>query len=272
VGLSVDKYKGVEASVILSLTRRVGLEFIELTQSALEEVEKIIPKMEGVRAGFHLPLIHDNGWDFSCIDHREKIDRLIGLINRYWRSLNLVHCVAHPPEPFQAKTPVTTSVPFLFENLARLEPSLVIENVPGWTAAEFDRFYEEARRALGSKVAGLCYDAPHHYLTGVDPIEAFHRYNGHIRYVHLSDCSPTEDLHLPFGRGGVLPIDLILQTLKTQGFEGYITLELLPRSIDDLEPVIQSYLKVLKVFRKGKYLSTKVRLIFLLPLLRKLLS
>jgi sugar phosphate isomerase/epimerase len=93
-----------------------------------------------------------------------------------------------------------------------------------------------------------------------------------IRCIHLSDCGPAEDSHLPFDSGGVLPITDFLSLLVKMRFKGTINLELQPKSISDLEPVLKSYLKVLRHFKKGKYWKTKARLMFFTPMIRMLIS
>ena len=272
VGLTIEKYKGIEPSVLLSLAKRLGLEFVEITKSVFEDLDRVVPKMRRMKAGFHLPLIHDDGWDFSCPAYREEIDQLVQLINRHRKELHILHCICHPPEPFLSKVPIETSVDFLFENLRKLETPLYLENVPKLPLEDYLRLYRQAQSSLGDQLAGLCFDAAHYYLEGINPITQLENLNGEIGCVHLSDCNREQDLHLPFGQGGELPLDGILATLKKQNYDGYINLEIMPRSLDDLEPVVASYLRVLRPFRPGKYYRTRIKMFFLLPIIRKLIS
>jgi sugar phosphate isomerase/epimerase len=95
--------------------------------------------------------------------------------------------------------------------------------------------------------------------------------NGKINFIHLSDCRKGFDAHLPFGLAGDLPIDDILEILREQNFQGIINLELLPRNLKDIKPLIDSYLKVVRNFDRMKYLKSKLMLVLNAPpLMRKM--
>ncbi len=67
-----------------------------------------------------------------------------------------------------------------------------------------------------------------------------------------------------------LPLE-ILSILKEQNFQGIVNLELLPRNLQDIKPLINSYLKVVRNFDRMKYLKSKFRLILSAPpLMRKM--
>jgi len=272
VGLTVQSYKGIETSFILALVKRFGLEYVEITKSVFEEVDKIIPLVRKIRTGFHLPIICEDNYDFSCPAHEQDINQLIDLLSMHWRDLNIRYILAHPPEPKEARSPIETSIPYLFENLSRLPTHVFIENVPSWDVAAFDQFLSDAKKALGKKLSGICFDAPHFFIKSVDPLVQLTRYQDQMKCVHLSDCIEGVDRHLPFGTEGRLPIDDFLNALKAQHYNEYIDLELLPRTLDDLPYVIYSYLKVLKKFRPLKYYRTKIRTLVILPVIRKLLA
>ena len=272
IGLSVEKYQGIEPSVLLALAKRFGLEHVEITNSVFEDLAGVKRQIDGISSGFHLPIIEIDNFDFSCLEHKNKIDIVISHLNENWQDLNIVYCVAHPPEPDSVKSDIKTSESFLLENLARLEAPLVLENVPTWKKIEFDELYQKAKETLGEKLLGLCFDAAHCYLGGEDIESWFKEIYPEVRCIHLSDCGPSEDLHLPFDSGGILPIAEFLVMLEQMEFNGTINLEIKPNTLNDLEPVLKSYLKVLKHFRKGKYWKTKVRLMFITPMIRMLIS
>jgi len=271
VGLTVQKYQGMESSFILVLARRFGLEYVEISHDVFEELDKVIPLVRGLRVGFHLPIICEDGWDLSCVGYRDRINQLIHFLNRYWKSLNIKYILSHPPEPEETTAQIETSESFLIENLKKLPTNIFIENVPTWQHDRFVRFYTEAKSTIGKKLSGICLDAPHYYLSGENPLKYIEYWNNQIKCVHLSDCTRGHDLHLPFSCGGDLPIDAILDSLEKIGYNQYIDLELLPKTFNDLPYVIYSYLKVLKKFRPFKYYRTKIRVLFIFPLIRRLL-
>lgn len=272
VGFTIERFRGIEPSVLLGLTRLLGLEYAEITRTVFDELERVVPRIRHVRTGFHLPLVHDDGWDFSCANAQSEIDRLIGLVNTHRKALRITHCIAHPPEPELAAEEVQSSPETLLRNLARLDLPIYLENVPGQSMDEFLALYGRAKDVLGPQLAGMCFDASHCYLIGLDPIAQLQALNGHIGIVHLSDCRADADEHLAFGLGGVLPIAAILTTLRALGYRGLVNLEILPRSLEELPPAIDSYLMVLRALHPRKYLSTKLRMMVIRPFLSRLIA
>lgn len=272
VGFTIESYKGLEPSFLLSVVKYFGVEFVEITKTVFDEVNRVIPRMQGIQAGFHLPLVHDDGWDFSCSDYQSEIDEVIDNINQYREQLHIVHCISHPPEPWNSNSPQNTSFDLLLHNLGRLEVPVFLENVPHGPYDDYLMMYERAKTELGNQFLGMCYDGPHYFISGTDPIARLAELDGKIGCVHLSDCHPDDDAHLPFDVGGEFPTDQVLEQLKRMNFDGYINLEIRPRSLHDFSAVINSYLKVLKPLRKGKYLRTKARLMLLRPLIRRFID
>lgn len=273
VGITVDKFRGLPPSVLLSVIRKMGVEFIEITKSVFDELPAFLEQLGEIKTGFHLPNLHDAEYDFSFHDREGEIQKLIGLINRHHRDLHIQYCLSHPPENRRSNWTMDQLIDYLLSNLAQLEVPIILENIQSWDMARFDRFYQRAQAVLGEKLIGQCFDAPHYFLQGEDPVEYLKLQNGKINFIHLSDCRKNFDAHLPFGLTGELPIDDILAILKDQRFHGVINLELLPRSIKDVKPLINSYLKVVRNFDRMKYFETKVRLIWYAPpLLKKMRS
>jgi len=272
IGLTIESYKGLEPSLLLNIVKYFGVEFVEITKTVFEDVDRVIRSMQGLKAGFHLPLVHDDGWDFSCPEYQPEIDKIIDNINRHRKSLHLLHCISHPPEPWNSNSPPNTSFDVLLQNLSRLEVPVFLENVPDGPYNEYLSMYERAKTKLGGQLLGMCFDGPHYFVSGLNPVAQLIELNGKIGCVHLSDCPRNEDAHLPFDVGGEFPIDQILEQLKTLNFDGYINLEIKPRSLYDFGAVLNSYLKVLKTLRKGKYFRTKARLLLLRPLIHRFID
>ncbi len=272
VGFTVDKYEGLMPSVILSGLKMVGVQYVELTKTAFAEVEAISKKMRGLRAGFHLPLIHDDGWDLSCPDFKEQIDEVIGNVNRYKDDLRIQHVIAHPPEPEASDHAINSSLEFLLENLSRLQVPVYLENVPSGTPEDLKGIFTKAKQKLGNQLAGVCFDAPHFFVTGYDPVTQFRQLDGQIGCVHLSDCFRNDDVHLPFNKGGELPIDTLLSVMKERNFRGYVTLEIKPESLRDIHAYIESYLKVLASLSFTKYIRAKARWFLIRPLVSHFIS
>lgn len=269
VGLTIEKFRGVEPSILLNFVRMVGVRFAETTESIFDDLASVLRVKKQVKLGLHLPIVEEDGYDFSCVAAKDRINHLIENVNNHWRELDLQYCLSHPPENHVHKVKGPVSKEFLFENLKRLEPPVIIENIQEVSGFKFSPFYEEARKALGEKLWGMCYDGPHAFLSRPDWLDLYEEFKQEIRVVHLSDCSKTDDLHMPFGQGGALPLDELLMRLQRDAYNGIINLELLPKSLKDLQPVIDSYLMILKKFNKSKYMRDKMRMMFILPFLKK---
>jgi hypothetical protein len=272
VGLTVDKYEGLMPSIILPGLKALGVEYVEFTKTVFEEVEAVSKKMGPMKAGFHLPLIYDDGWDFSCLEFQPQIYDTIDKINLHKDRLRLQHVIAHPPEPEASEKPLQSDLDFLFQNLAMLHLPVYLENVPYGTPADFVAIFHKAKASLGDQLAGMCFDAPHYFITGFDPVAQFQDMNGNIGCIHLSDCYRNDDVHLPFNKGGELPIDSLLAAMKEDNFRGYITLEIKPDSLKDVPTYVESYMKVLSQVSVSKFWRTKIRWLFIRPLLRYFLS
>jgi len=269
VGITVDRFKGIAPSAFLTIIKKMGVEFIEITKSVFDDLPQFIKKLGTIQTGFHLPNLHDAEFDFSFQEREAEIQKLTRLINQHHHELNLIYCLSHPPENRRSSLSEDQLVAYLLENLNKLETPIVLENITSWDTKRFEKFYHQAQQVLGDKLAGQCFDAPHYFLQGEDPVEYLREQDGKINFIHLSDCRKGYDAHLPFGLNGDLPVDEILAVLKAQKFQGIINLELLPRSLKDVKPLINSYLKVVRNFDRMKYLKSKSKLILYAPPLIK---
>ena len=270
IGVTIERYQGIEPAYLLHFIQRLGVEFAEVTPTIFEDLPAIFRALGKIKLGFHLPIISEDGYDFSCVEHEEKIRHLIDLINTNCQKLHIQYCVAHPPEAHLSKTPGAVSQEFLFHNLQQLVPPVLIENVPERNGFYFSPFYHQAREALGEKLFGFCYDGPHAFISRKDWLTLLQDFSTDLRCVHISDCSQDKDLHLPLGQG-ILPIDELFATLKSIGFDGIINLELMPQSLRDIDPILNSYLLVLRTFKPAKYFSARLKILLILPFIRRLI-
>ncbi|MDZ7343408.1 MAG: sugar phosphate isomerase/epimerase, partial [candidate division KSB1 bacterium] len=234
--------------------------FVEFNPAIANDVHDVLRYTDNIPAGFHLPLISEHGFDFSCLDAKDRIDDTIDFINRYRHQLNLLYCVAHPPESSHENNSTEDSLEFLIENLQRLEVPVLLENVESWAERDFDKLAELIRRQLKKKFIGYCFDPAHAYLRGEDIFSRFGRIAQIVRCIHLSDCLPGNDAHLPLGQGE-LPIARFLKHVAKHHYDGVINLEIVPKSLAEAKTVLKSYLQVLRMFKKLKYLKTMAKLL-----------
>jgi len=271
IGVTLDNFDGFTPSTLLGGLKILGIEFVEISYSIFNEVDVFSEKLDNIKTGFHLPIVHETGWDLSCTENKEEINDLIDKLNQNKEKLHIQHVICHPPEKDKRNKTIETSEKFLFDNLKRLDLPVYLENTPHFHPDKFRQFYLNAKKELGNKIAGMCYDAPHLFISGYDPVEQYNKMADNIGCIHLSDCEQNKDVHLPFN-SGVLPLNNILKTIKNSQFKGFVTLEILPHSLKDLDGYINSYLKTLYYLNLKKYLYTKVRLVFLGPLIKKFIN
>lgn len=269
IGLTVGHYDGIATSGLLKIAQQFGVEFVEFNRSLLDDVEACCRQIGKTASGYHLPLVEEDGFDISCRSRAAEIDRVITVLNTNHSRLNLRYALTHPPQPDLAKENLQSSDGYWLENLQRLQVPILIENVTSWPPHAFDDLVKRLRASLGAQFLGVCFDGPHAYLAGEDVLQRFTQLAPEIRAFHLSDCSRSEDLHLPFNMGGVFPIEKFLEHIRRCGAGGILNLEINPGSLKNLPHLIESYLMVLKHFHPAKYYAAKTRLLWRLPFIRK---
>ncbi len=269
VGVTVSQFEGFMPSALIRGLKLLGMDFVELNKSIFPEIDRVVHNLGSMTTAFHLPLVVEDGWDFSCLDYKNDIEAMIRVLRDYRDKLHLQHVVCHPPEPENGGTPLNSSLEFLFENLNALGIPVQLENVPTWHPDDFLKLYWQAEKALGSLLAGMCFDAPHYFVDGFDPIEQYKTVQDIVGCIHLSDCLEGRDEHIPFKSGGALPVNEFLSTVSNSNFTGTITLEIRPHSLKELDAYIESYMLTLQHVNYKKYLKARLRLFALRPLINR---
>lgn len=269
VGVTVSKFEGIMPSTIIRGLRLLGFEFVEFNNSIFPEMDKVASNLGPMKTAFHLPLITDDGWDFSCAAYQNEIDHAIHLLNSFRKKLNIQHVVCHPPENNGVENS-ESSLDLLISNLKKLHLPIHLENIPSVSPEEFQSIYARIKNQVGENLHGICFDAPHFFIKGFDPIKQYKSLNDNIRSIHLSDCMDDRDEHIPFNSGGSLPVIDFLKSVQESKFSGFITLEIRPNSLDDLDSYMNSYLTTLQHVNVKKYKSSKVRMFFLRPFINRI--
>lgn len=269
VGVTVSQYEGFMPSTLIRGLKLLGMDFVELNKSIFPEIDRVTHNLGSMVTAFHLPLVVEDGWDFSCLDYKKEINDMIDMLHAYRDKLHLRHVVCHPPEPEKGGSHLNSSPDFLFENLKKLDVPVQLENVPSCHPDTFLQLYWQAEKTLGPLLAGMCFDAPHYFVDGFDPVEQFKTFQDIVGCIHLSDCMEGKDEHIPFNSGGVLPVNDFLATVAGSTFRGTITLEIRPHSLKELDSYIESYMTTLQHFNYKKYLKTRLRLFALRPLINR---
>jgi len=267
IGFTVERFEKWHPADIIFAMKRLGVNFVELNRRVFDDLPAVIAQLKGLHTAFHLPIVEDDGWDFSCSGYEKQIDETITLLNKNRQAMGLHHIVSHPSEARFAQSPVSSSEETLFAALSRLQTPVYFENIAHYSPDEFRSFYGRARACLGERCAGVCFDAAHFQVSGHDPVEQYMAFREIIQCTHLSDCRGNEDAHLPFGSGGDLPITRLLTAMRETAYAHPITLEIRPPSGGELHAYIRSYMTLLRTLDASRYHQARIRLVLLRPLL-----
>jgi len=262
IGFGLEPIRSLSLDLIVSLLRKILLEHFEFNWRVIPKVDEVLKSLGSATTVFHLPIFNRDSFDFSS--HNEKYEiqmqEVVSFINQHRNDLNMLFVLAHIPEDPNA------SYELMFRRLEEIRVPLVLENVVGYTDDQFLDFYHQAKDYLGSKVAGHALDISHRYVndwqTWLDIPEELVK---DIAYVHISDCTKTEDLHLPLGLGE-MPFNDFFAFLKEIRYDGVINQELKPNG-NQADKIMSSSLHCIKPFSKTKYLRMKTRCVLMKPFL-----
>ena len=258
IGFGLEPIKGLGLDLIVRLLRKIPLEHFEFNWRVIPKVEEVLKSLGSATTVFHLPIFNRDNFDFSSQTDTYEIQmqEVVSFINQRSSDLNMLFVLAHMPEDPNA------SYELMFERLKQIEVPIVLENVVGFTDEQFLDFYQQAKDSLGKKIAGHALDISHRYVndwqTWLDIPEELVK---DIVYVHISDCTKTEDLHLPLGLGE-MPFNDFFDFLKEIKYDGVINQELKPDG-NQADKIMSSSLHCIKPFSRTKYLRMKTRCTFL---------
>ncbi|MCG3253132.1 MAG: sugar phosphate isomerase/epimerase [Candidatus Heimdallarchaeota archaeon] len=262
IGFGLEPIKGLGLDLIVKLLRKIPLEHFEFNWRIIPKVEDVLKSLGSATTVFHLPIFNRDNFDFSSKTETYEIhmQEVVSFINQRKDDLNMLFVLAHMPED------PNPSYELMFERMEQIEVPLVLENVVGFTDEQFLDFYHQAKDQLGKKITGHALDISHRYVndwqTWLDIPEELVK---DIVYVHISDCTKTEDLHLPLGLGE-MPFNDFFAFLKEIKYDGVINQELKPDG-DQADKIMSSSLHCIKPFSKTKYLRMRTRCAFLKSLL-----
>jgi hypothetical protein len=264
IGFGLEPIKGLTLDLIIFLLKKILLEHFEFNWRVIPKVDEVQKSLGKATTTFHLPIFNRDKFDFSTQDTKFdlQIQEIISFINSKRNDLNMLFVLAHSPENPNA------SYELMFERLKQIEVPIVLENVVGQTDEHFLDFYLKAKESLGKKLAGHALDISHRYVNDWrNWLNIPEELVKDIVYVHISDCTKNEDLHLPLGLGEI-PYNDFFDFLKDIKYNGIINQELMPNG-DQAEEIMSSSMICIKPFSKIKYLRMKIRRAIMRPLLKR---
>jgi sugar phosphate isomerase/epimerase len=252
----------------MTLVNALRFDHVELSSNVfLGDPAKLIEHVRTITTAIHLPYYDEGGWDFFSKHADEPFERLSARINAYKRDLHVKWMVLHPPEDPDPDWGL------FFKRVKHIGggTTILLENINIQEFKEFTEVYRKIKTQLGDQL-GFCFDIAHSYEINNQFLDIPEELITDLQYVHLQDTSSREvDDHLPLG-AGVIPLDQVIDFLKGIQFQGVINFEIKPKSIIDVMKIIDSYLYILKRFKTRKYLTTKTRLVYIRPALKRRLK
>jgi sugar phosphate isomerase/epimerase len=266
IGFALEPIRGLPLDTIIYLLKKTLLEHFEFNWRIMPRIDRVIKNLGRTTTTFHLPIFDRDHFDYSSVDvdsaYEVQMKETIEFVNYWKKDLNLKYVLAHCPEDPNG------NYELMFERLSAIETPLVLENVVGQSDEHFMDFYFQAKDYLGKKVAGHALDISHRYVndwrTWLDIPKKLEK---EIVYVHISDCSKTEDSHLPLGLGE-MPFNEFFAYLKKIRYRGVIMQELKPNG-DQVEELMQSGIYCMKPFSKWKYTRMVMRRALLRMILKR---
>lgn len=254
IGFALEPIRGLALDTIISLLKKTLLEHFEFNWRIMPEIHQVLKNLGNSTTTLHLPIFNRDNYDFSSENEIAKTEskKIITFINKWKNKLNLQYTLAHCPED------PNPNYELMFERLSRIQTPIVLENVVGQTDKHFIDFYFKAKKLLGKQLAGHALDISHRYVNDWQNwLNIPKELEKEIVYIHISDCTKEEDLHLPLGLGK-MPYEQFFDYLRKIEFNGIIIQELKPDG-DQAEEIMQSSLKCIKPFSKINYWRMKFR-------------
>lgn len=241
-GISIQQVKNILPSDWIKIATAIRLQHIEFDQTVFNDIENVLKVLKAPQTIIHAPYIEDYGTDLST--KKQEVDQFVDNVLTFQKELNIIGVVVHPP------TDAGGSWETFYDRLEKL-PLPLLENMPYQSWQEFEEFIETTQANVNRNV-GMCFDIPHSWIThGERFLELPEFCMNFLReptgYIHISGGTREEDTHFPLLTEGDMPMAPVEKFIKGIPFTGTVTMELGPRSLDDLDKIFQSYLLMLGI-------------------------
>ncbi|MFX0171192.1 MAG: TIM barrel protein [Candidatus Hodarchaeota archaeon] len=247
-GLTIQELGNILPSTFVKFASTLSLKHIEFDPTVFNDIENVIDTLKTQQTTLHAPYVEDYGMDLSS--NNDEVDQFIENILQTKKNLRIIGTIVHPP------TDGSGSLDIFYDRIERL-PFPLLENMPYQSWEEYQDFFETTRSNVSNDL-GMCFDIPHSYITHGEnfldiPDACLELLQTPRGYIHVSGSTQVEDTHFPLLTEGDMPIDPIKRFLKKINFSGVITMELAPRSLNDVEKIIQSYMLMLGIAKKQRH-------------------
>ncbi len=245
-GLTIQKVNTIQPSQWVKIASVIRLKHIEFDQTVFDDLEGVLQILKSSQTTIHAPYVEDYGIDLSS--NNKEVDTFVENVINNQRNLNIIGVVVHPPSD------ASGSWEKFYKRIENL-PLPLLENMPYQSWEEFLQFFETTQANTNNKL-GFCFDIPHSYIThGKNYLELPNHLLDLLQaptgYIHISGGTREEDTHFPLLTDGDMPVEPVKEFLKKIHFSGTVTMELRPRSLEDLNKIFRSYIYMLAMSGKN---------------------
>lgn len=265
-GLTIQAIMGLTPSRLVALGSAVKLEHIEFDISVFSDIVKVVEDLKTEQTAIHAPYMEDYKLDLSS--RNSTVDKFITDVNQWKSDLNVIGVVVHPP------IDAGGDLNLFYDRLEKI-PLPFLENMPYQSWDDFQEFFDTTKSNVSNKL-GICFDIPHSYITNGDnfldlPKEVLDHIKSKNGYIHISGGTRENDTHYSLLSEGDIPFSKVKEFLKDISFRGTVTMELAPRSLQEIEKILQSYAMMLSVAnRRMHQFMVRIKTPFIMRKISKL--
>jgi len=247
-GLTIQAIRGFSPSNLVKIGSAVKLEHIEFDLSVFTDISSVVERLRTEQTAIHAPYMEDYKIDLSS--RNSSVDKFINDINQWKSEMNVIGVVVHPPDDAGG------DLNLFYDRLEKI-PLPLLENMPYQSWSDFQEFFDSTKSNVNNKL-GMCFDIPHSFITNGDkfldlPKEVLDHVKSKNGYIHISGGTRDEDTHYPLLTEGNMPFQEVKPFFEEISFRGTVTMELAPRSLQDIEKILRSYVMMLSIARKRKH-------------------
>ena len=264
-GLTIQSIMGFSPSNLVKIGSAVKLQHIEFDLSVFTDISNVINQLETEQTAIHAPYMEDYKLDLSS--RNPAIDDFINNVNQWKSDLNVIGVVVHPP------IDAGGNLDLFYDRLEKI-PLPLLENMPYQSWNDFMEFFDTTKSNVNNKL-GMCFDIPHSFIANGNkfldlPKEVLDHIKSKNGYIHISGGIRDEDTHYPLLTEGDMPFSEVKEFFKEIAFRGTVTMELAPRSIQDIEKILRSYVMMLSVANRRKHqLMVRIKTPFIMRKISK---
>ncbi|MHA1225814.1 MAG: TIM barrel protein [Candidatus Hodarchaeales archaeon] len=265
-GLTIQKLDNIQPSSFVKIANVMKLEHIEFDMTVFDDINQVLNVLKAKQTAIHAPYYEDYGFDLSS--DRIVVDTFVENLIKYQNNLKIIGTVVHPPSDPNA------NYELFYERLNKLPLDIFLENMPEQSWKDFQSFFDQTQAHVERDLK-ICFDIPHSYVTnGLDylniPDFVLDLLKQSTGYIHISGGTRNEDTHYALLTEGDMPLEPVKSFLRTI-YRGTVTMELAPRTLDDIDKVLRSYILMLGISKKRLHqLEIKIKRPFIVRKIKQL--